>query len=263
MKTLSKHIPEKDRLDLRINALIDDSLTEEEIDEGVTLYSDMGFKVSLREDFTKETPTTLRVLSDEEKDKYDFLDPVYSVGCSGCATFTTNRDNVTIHKGLEHTSHINVFPGGNSLIEVVDVIIDPQGGIYYDWAITDEEKGKYELSYFNVSARLPHIYSRNAMGIFIEKLPSWKPVTDKEEEKVDKDAMVDDIMNSFTSANPMQVAKSIRGTLTPTGDIILSSCGLPNNASCGTLPHTSCGTLNKTTRSEIVSVCGIPDYTSC
>jgi hypothetical protein len=232
MKTLNDHIQKPDRLDLRINALVDDSMSLKDIDEGVTLYSDMGFKVSLREDFTKETPTTLRVLSDEEKDKYDFLDPVYSVGCSGCATFTTNRDNVTIHKGLEHTSHTNVFPGGNALIEVVDVVIDPQGGIYYDWAITDEEKGKYELSYFNVSAHLPHIYSRNAMGIFIEKLPSWKPVTDKEEEKVDKDAMVDDIMNSFVSSNPMNSLKRVSGTLIPTGEIILSSCGLPDRSSC-------------------------------
>jgi hypothetical protein len=238
-------------------------MTEEEIDEGVTLYSDMGFLVSLREDFTKETPTTLRKLTDTEKSKYDFLDPEYYVGCSACATFTTNMDNVTIHKGLEHTSHTNIFPGGNALIEVVDVVIDPQGGIYYDWAITDEDKSKYEFTYFKVSVRLPHIYSRNEMNSFIDKLTPCKSTSDEEEENVDKDAMVDDIMNSFTSADPMQVAKSVRGTLTPTGDIILSSCGLPNNASCGTLPHSSCGTLNKTTRSEIVSVCGIPDYTSC
>ena len=233
MKTLNKHIPEKARLDLRINALIDDSMSAEDIDEGVTLYSDMGFKVSLREDFTKETPTTLRKLTDKEKDKYIFLVPEYAIGCSACASFVTNRDNVTIHKGLEHTSHINVFPGGNALIEVVDVVIDPQGGIYYDWAITDEEKEKYELTYFKVAAvRLPHIYSRHAMGNFINKLPSWRSVADEEEEKVDKDAIVDDIMNSFTSSNPIDVAKRITGTLTPMGEIIISSCGYPNLTSC-------------------------------
>lgn len=231
MKTLNKHIPEKDRLDLRINALIDDSMTEEEIDEGVTLYSDMGFKVSLREDFTKETPTTLRKLTDTEKSKYDFLEPEYAVGCSGCATFVTNRDNVTIHKGLEHTSHTNIFPGENALIEVVDVIIDPQGRICYDWAITDEEKSKYELTY--LSAHLPHIYSRNAMGMFIGKLPSCKSVSDEEEEKVDKDAIVDDIMHSFTSiTDPISTVKRVSSTLIPKSETIISSCGLPNYSSC-------------------------------
>lgn len=232
MQTLNNHIQKPDRLDLRINALVDDTMSLEAIDYGVTLYSDMGFKVSLREDFTKETPTTLRKLTNTEKDKYSFLDPMYVAGCSGCATFITNRPDVTIHKGLEHTSHINVFPGGNSLIEVVDVIIDPYGGIYYDWAITDEERDKYELSNFNVSARLPHIYSRNTMNIFIEKLPSWKPVTDKEEECIDKDAMVDDIVDSFILSNPMNALKRVSGTLIPKSETIISSCGLPGHTSC-------------------------------
>jgi molybdenum cofactor biosynthesis enzyme MoaA len=199
MRKLNEHIQKTDRLDLRINALIDHTMTETEIDKGITLYSNMGFTVSLREDFTKETPTTLRKLNDIEKSKYGFLKPEYASGCNACATFTTNRDNVTIHKGLEHTSHANIFPGGKALIEVVDVIIDPYGGVFYDWAISDEDKSKYEFTYFKKSIHLPHIYSRKTMSSFIDKLPSWESETDEEEGELDKDAIVDDIIGSLAS----------------------------------------------------------------
>ena len=228
METLDKHIQKPNRLDLRINALIDDNMSAKKIDEGITLYSDMGFTVSLREDFTKETPTTLRKLTDIEKFKYDFLDPVYSVGCNACASFITNRSDVTIHKGLEHTSNVNIFPGGNALIEVVDVIIDPCGGVFYDWAISDEERDKYELSYFKKSMHLPHIYSRKAMENLIGRLPSWESINNEEKGETDKDAIIDDIIGSLKST-PIYTPKETVGGFTLRRSPIISTCELPDS----------------------------------
>lgn len=166
----------------------------------VTMYKNAGIKVSLREDFSKENNTTIHKLTEEQKIRYNDLDPNFVGGCNSCATFATNIINVTIHKGLEHTSH-QLDIGKNTLVEVVDFIIDPVGNVYYDWISTESDKDLYRFDY--KTNGVDHIHSREGSVISIFDTAGCRvKVSDEEEEQNKKEIINKMIHNIKYSSDP-------------------------------------------------------------
>ena len=191
---------DKDIPSIRVNAIIkDDGIDLKKI---AKLYTESGIKVSLREDFSEENNTTIHKLTPNQKKRYVDLDPIFDGGCNSCATFSTNMLNVTIHKGLEHTSH-QLDIGKNTLIEVVDFIIDPVGNVYYDWISTESDKDLYRFDY--KTNGVDHIHSRDGSVISIFDTTGCRvKVSDEEEEKNKKeiiDKIIDDVKHSSDSSS--------------------------------------------------------------
>ena len=197
---------DKDIPSIRVNAII----THNDIDlkNIAKLYTKAGIKVSLREDFSEENNTTIHKLTPNQKKRYADLDPKFVGGCNSCATFSTNMLNVTIHKGLEHTSH-QLDIGDNTLIEVVDFIIDPVGNVYYDWISTESDKDLYRFDY--KTNGVDHIHSREGSVISIfDTTGCIVKVSDEEEEENKKEIInriIDDVKYSSESSCECEACK--------------------------------------------------------
>jgi len=183
---------EHDMPSIRVNAII--RYNGIDLKKIAELYTKAGIKVSLREDFSEENNTTIHKLTSNQKKRYDDLNPVFVGGCNACATFNTSMDDVTIHKGLEHTSH-QLDIGKNTLIEVIDFIIDPIGNVYYDWISTESDRKLYKFDY--KTNKVDHIHSREGSVISIFDTTGCRVKVSDEDEEENKKEFINRIIDNI------------------------------------------------------------------
>lgn len=142
LKDTEINILNKINIPFRINLVLDDNFNLDNLDETFSrlkcrLHGNDKYVFNLREDFRKTTNETLHERDEVFKylfKKYKFINHEECNVCNVDVFLNDNNIPILYHKGLMFT----LFKLSRHKYEVNDIIVHPNGKIYFDWNFNEE-----------------------------------------------------------------------------------------------------------------------------